>query len=41
MKALDVGAEGLELFDDAFVAAIDVVNALNEGFAFRHKCGEH
>jgi len=40
MEALDVGAEGLELFDDALVAAIDVVDTIDERFALGHECGE-
>src|ERR1700720_1004132 len=41
VEALDVRPEGLELFDDALVAAINVVNALDEGFTFGHQRGEH
>jgi hypothetical protein len=41
VEALDVCAEGLELFDDTLIASIDVVNALDEGFALGHQRGEH
>jgi hypothetical protein len=41
VETLDVGAQGLELFDDAFVSAVDVVDAVDEGFAFGDEGGEN
>jgi len=40
VDAGDVGAEGLEFFDDAFVAAVDVVDALDGGLARSDESGE-
>ena len=40
MLALDAGAQGLQLFHDGFIATIDVVNAVNDRFAFGDQGGE-
>jgi len=36
----DVCAEGGEFFDDAFVAAIDVIDAINDGLAGSDESGD-
>ena len=41
MDASDICAEGAEFFDDTFVAAVDVIDALDCGFAAGDQCGEH
>jgi hypothetical protein len=41
VEALNISAEGLELFDDAVVAAVNVVHAIDYGFAFGHQCREY
>ena len=40
-EAFDVRAHGGELFDDAFVAAIDVIDAVDHGFAGSDERGQH
>src|SRR5260370_20669563 len=40
VEALDVGAEWVELVDDALIAAIDVVDAVDDGFARSYQAGE-
>jgi len=39
-NALDVRSDGLEFLDDTLVAPVDVVDAVDNGFAFRDKSGE-
>ena len=38
--AFDLGADGAEFFFDVFVAAIDVVDAVDDGFAIGDEGGE-
>ena len=40
MEALDVGADVLEFFYDLFVAAVDVVDAFDDGFALCDEGGQ-
>ena len=40
VEAFDVGADGAEFFYDVFVAAIDVVNAVDDGFAVGDQASE-
>ena len=39
--ATNVGAEGTELFHDVLVAAVDVIDAVDGGFAPGDQRGEH
>jgi hypothetical protein len=39
-NALDVSSDGLEFLDDTLVAPVDVVDAVDNGFAFRDKSSE-
>lgn len=38
---LDVGTDRFELSDDPFIPSVDVIDALDNGFALRAKCGEN
>jgi hypothetical protein len=40
VEAFNIGADVLQLLDDLFVAAIDVVHALDDGFALGHEGSE-
>ena len=40
-NALDLPAHAAQLFFNSFVAAIDVVNAINDGLAFRNQGRQH
>jgi hypothetical protein len=40
MKPGYVGSEGRKFFDDAFVAAIDVIDTIDDGFAGSDQAGE-
>jgi len=37
VEAFNIGAYVLQLFDDLFVAAVDVVHAPDDGFALGHE----
>lgn len=39
-NALDVSSDGLEFLDDTFVAPVNMVDAVDNGFAFGDKSGE-
>src|SRR5579859_5354183 len=41
LEALDLGPAGSELFRQALVTPVQVVDAIEDGVAFRHETGQH